>query len=666
MVVITRKKRIQNGGSSPPKTSFDTSFSNKTKSDFKKYISSSSNTNTDSFMKKKKKWYQSIGHSIYRTPKIIFYGVGATKNLVATSVKRGLGALYSGIRSKGFRRSDQEAKIKKKIENRLRETGGTEGIEGTKATEATNGTKATKGKTYNLPEGVQNPYQIASDIIGHRKTIEESRKNITKKGKTSDEISQLELKIREAENKIKSSDAEKQKLFAHAQTLENSNPEKQKLLKALGKINKYNSKYTRAISQDYDLGKVFKKSYKDTYHALKTDTLKTVASSFVPTILRRGYTTLKEGKRLKSLKTGLSGLGTKANRFFTIRKKSIGELSNFLTTDIKKLKKVQRQTGSVLENIKNMQAVIDSLKDEKGMPLTDSLSKARRDTLTEKILQQSNLLSALRTKGNRINDLIKLTEERLINKQGRKSAAKLTLLEKSKAKSNMFLGKFDSILAQTGENKLQYMTSARLLDRINKTGDLNILGSQITNAEVTGAVKELSNMRNKLLNKLKNSNLSQSEKNAINENIEIINKQGISLEQLKSKISSFENSKILQNRAETSRKFAKQTIKNTESLVKKPGTFFGVNVPNPLKYIPGISSNKTASGKFNKYAINSTLERLSSSELIKPAKLLNTQYSSDPVLSALYQSNPTDFNRIASDPSITGTPEEKKHKIKLL
>lgn len=54
MVVITRKKRIQNGGSSPPKTSFDTSFSNKTKSDFKKYISSSSNTNTDSFMKKKK------------------------------------------------------------------------------------------------------------------------------------------------------------------------------------------------------------------------------------------------------------------------------------------------------------------------------------------------------------------------------------------------------------------------------------------------------------------------------------------------------------------------------------------------------------------------------------------------------------------------------------
>ena len=45
--------------------------------------------------------------------------------------------------------------------------------------------------------------------------------------------------------------------------------------------------------------------------------------------------------------------------------------------------------------------------------------------------------------------------------------------------------------------------------------------------------------------------------------------------------------------------------------------------------------------------------------------MLNTQYSSDPVLSALYQSNPTDFNRIASDPSITGTPEEKKHKIKL-
>jgi hypothetical protein len=153
MVAVTRKKILQKGGAAPPKpakTSFKTNFSSKKQDKFATYVPETS-SNSSAFKEKKK----GILHSIYKAPKAIFSGIGAIKNVVTTGIKKSASALYSGVRGKGLTRASQAKKIEKKIEERLE-----------------------KGKTaqpYSLPTDIKNPYQIASDIISQRGTIEAAK-----------------------------------------------------------------------------------------------------------------------------------------------------------------------------------------------------------------------------------------------------------------------------------------------------------------------------------------------------------------------------------------------------------------------------------------------------------------------------------------------------------
>jgi len=603
--------------------------------------------NTNASFGKKPSFFSSLKQGILNSPKNLYAGVGALKNGVKTGLTR-------------FFRKNPSIAITKKIDTKS-------GTFSTKLSTIAEQIAKKTGQPAQNTSQIKNPYEIAKRMI-EAKT---QRDNLLKQIKSTTNlatVSDLQKQLDTHQSTINTATKEKQQLLESVNK-EDYNPQiRSKILKALGKIDSYNTRAQahRDESGPMNLRAVLSKSYQNTKTALGTNTLKTIGSSFVPSILRRAYTGIVEGKKLDAFGTRrLSGLGRKVGRsiintvpFF--RKKSIKTLSERLATDTADINKIGRDTKIVLTNIKNMTTDLENLKGK-----TDSLSIIRRDELTAKISEQKRLLTAYEVKSIRMKKLVNATKANLEKKTKRKEEKLTSAINKSKNSSKQFLGSINSIRSQLtnkdNPNSSKYTDVESLLKKMDNTSKTEDIVKDITREEVSNAYSDISNMLQNINKKM--ATASDDEKRRLQLSKDIIINQGTALRKLLETTRGSENSKLLTNKAQQMRTLVNRNHRIiANNIVREQSSYIPRSI---LKSIPLLSGNTIHRITPNKNSINSALQRYSAINTKAPIPIpqnVKNLIKSDKVLEPLYLSNPEKFNNILSKAS--GTDLQKIDYIK--
>ena len=573
---------------------------------------------------KGKSGIKGLARKISSIPKRAYAYVGAIKNTSKHLVSSGL--LF--VKHKGETREKHlESKIEKKGEDFTKKFGTLTHIDG---------------------KELKNPYAIAKSIIDSQRVINQKQKEINTKLLPEAKVKEAQEEIAKHTKLIGDETAEKNKLEIYANKEGINTKTRDKIFKALQRIETYSANDTKLRE---GFGGVFEKSYRNTKSSIEEHGFgKVIKATFTPSVLKRGYEALKEGQNFKSLGIESVGLGRKIWRM-KFGKKSTKALTERLTRNTADVKEVARDTKQVLTNIKAMTEDLDRLTG------TNAISKAKKETITRKLISQKTLLKALETKSDTMEGLMKTTKKLLIGKQERKKIATDKYIGKSKNISAKLLGSMDAIKTQLDDGK-QYNGIQALLTKIS-TNPVDV-SNDVSNKEVFTAYKDLSTMIDSIdtkmakIDRIKDpiaySNLELSRKTVIN--------QGEVIRKLLKRTSTGETTELLLNQTKKMGNLVnskKRIGANTIMRTTNSGIYNGY-----VKSLPLFSSNSFAKAKTSKSAVDSALKRYKNINLNEKSIPSNIErlFVKDPALKVMYLADPTKFTEIANGKK----PEEIRNK----
>ena len=648
MGIVIKKRRITSKNKISNKISNSTYDSIQNGGKIEKYKSKTKATtktkvlSADEKFGKGKSGVKGLARRISSIPKRAYAYVGAIKNTSKHLVSSGL--LF--VKHRGRTREEHlEHKIQKKGEDFTNKFGSLTHIDG---------------------KELKNPYTIVKSIIDSQRVINKQQKAINSKLLNEAAVKKAQEEIMTHKKLIDDETAEKKKLETYANKEGINTKTRDQIFEALQRIETYSANDTKLreaySANDTKLREgfrgvfrgVFQKSYRNTKSSIEEHGFgKAIKATFTPAVLKRGYEALKEGQYFKSLGIKTTGLGREMWRM-PFGKKSTKALTERLTRNTADVKEVARDTKQVLTNIQKMTEDLDRLTG------TNAISKAKKETITRKLISQKTLLKALETKSDTMERLMTTTKNLLTEKQKRKNNAIVKYIGKSKDISANLLGSMDAIKTQLGDSN-QYNGIQSLLTKISTNPAKNI-SKDVSNKEVFTAYKDLSTMIDSIdtkmakIDRIKDpiaySNLELSRKTVIN--------QGEVIRKLLKRTSTGETTELLLNQT--------KKMGNLVNSKKRIGANTIMRTTNSSLYtgyaksLPLFSSNSFAKAKTSKSAVESALKRYKNINLNETPIRYDIQrlFVKDPALKVMYLADPKKFTEIAK--LNKNKPEEIRNK----